>query len=46
MPGSMHGLGLARVIRSECPELKIILISAHHTSLEGLVPEPEKAMVS
>ena len=35
MPGSMDGLGLARVIRSECPELKFILISAHHTSLEG-----------
>jgi CheY-like chemotaxis protein len=36
MPGSMDGLGLARVIRSECPELKLILISAHHTSLEEL----------
>jgi two-component system, response regulator PdtaR len=35
MPGSIDGLGLARVIRSECPELKVILISAHHTSLEG-----------
>jgi CheY-like chemotaxis protein len=35
MPGSMDGLGLAHVIRSECPKLKIILMSAHHTSLEG-----------
>jgi CheY-like chemotaxis protein len=35
MPGSIDGLGLARVIRSECPELKVILISAHHPSLEG-----------
>ena len=35
MPGSMDGLGLARVIRSECPELKIILMSGHHRALEG-----------
>ena len=35
MPGSMDGLGLARVIRSERANLKIILMSAHHTSLEG-----------
>ena len=35
MPGSMDGLGLARVIRSECPELKIILMSGHHRPLEG-----------
>jgi CheY-like chemotaxis protein len=35
MPGSMDGLGLARMIRSECPDLKIILVSARHTPLEG-----------
>ena len=35
MPGSLDGLGLARVIRSECPELKIILMSGHHRALEG-----------
>jgi two-component system, response regulator PdtaR len=35
MPGSMDGLGLARVIRSERAKLKIILMSAHHSSLEG-----------
>jgi CheY-like chemotaxis protein len=28
MPGALDGLGLARMIRSDCPELKIILASA------------------
>ena len=35
MPGSIDGLGLARVIRSEYPELRIVLVSGYHTSLEG-----------
>jgi CheY-like chemotaxis protein len=35
MPGSMDGLGLARVLRLERPKAKIILMSAHHKPLEG-----------
>lgn len=35
MPGSMDGLDLARAIRAERSELKIILMSGHHNSLEG-----------
>jgi CheY-like chemotaxis protein len=48
MPGSMDGLGLARMIRSERPDLKIILVSARHTLLEGsdydaFFPKPSDA---
>ncbi len=35
MPGSMDGLAMARVIRAERKDLKIILMSGHHASLEG-----------
>jgi two-component system, response regulator PdtaR len=35
MPGSLDGLGMARMIRSECPELKIILASALYPPLDS-----------
>jgi CheY-like chemotaxis protein len=35
MPGSMDGVGLARVLRSERPQIKIILTSAHRNSVGG-----------
>ena len=36
MPGSMNGIGLAHVIRSERPLLKTILVSGHETPLDGV----------
>jgi two-component system, response regulator PdtaR len=34
MPGSMDGIGLARMIRSEYPEIKIILASGQSTAMD------------
>jgi CheY-like chemotaxis protein len=35
MPGSMDGVGLARALRLERPQIKIILMSAHYNSVGG-----------
>ena len=36
MPGSMNGTELARVIRSERPPIKTILVSGHEMPLDGV----------
>jgi two-component system, response regulator PdtaR len=36
MPGSMNGIGLAHVIRSERPLIKTILVSGHEMPLDGV----------
>jgi two-component system, response regulator PdtaR len=36
MPGSMNGIELARVIRSERPLIKTILVSGHEMPLDGV----------
>jgi CheY-like chemotaxis protein len=40
MPGSMDGVGLARVVRLEHPEAKIILMSSHRDSVVGTTMMP------
>jgi two-component system, response regulator PdtaR len=45
MPGSMDGIGLARVVRSAYPAIKIVLTSGHVDAIrgaehEGFFPKP------
>ena len=37
MPGSLDGIGLAKVVKSELPEVKIVLVSGHLRPLDHLV---------
>jgi CheY-like chemotaxis protein len=36
MPGSIDGVGLARLVRAEFPEIKIVLASGHLPSVDGV----------
>ena len=46
MPGPMNGVELARAIRSQYPEIKVVLTSAesfsadHWTEYDGFFPKP------
>jgi CheY-like chemotaxis protein len=49
MPGTMDGVGLARIVRSEFPMIKIVLTSANLTRLDwaghdGFFPKPYDAV--
>ena len=48
LPGSIDGIALARLIRSELPDTKVILASGHHPALspaehDGFFPKPYDA---
>jgi two-component system, response regulator PdtaR len=36
MPGSLDGVGLAKLVKSERPEVKIVLVSGHLRPLDGV----------
>src|SRR5712672_2234909 len=46
MPGSMDGIGLARIVCSKCPDIDVLMTSAHQGSTEldlrikGFFPKP------
>jgi DNA-binding NtrC family response regulator len=46
MPGSMDGIGLARIVCSKCPDIDVLLTSAHQGTTEldarikGFFPKP------
>lgn len=42
MPGSMDGVGLARIVHERWPLIRLLLTSGHHRPLDGDLPESSK----